>query len=140
LIKNSKKRNETLAQKKKNSSQTSLANAQKTISLIANLALDKKVEDLVVLDVRKIANFCDYFVICSSHSDRQVKAVADNIRHGLKEQGIMVSRPEGLNDATWAIVDVGNIIVHIFEKNARDFYGLEYLWQAGQKVDWHSFK
>lgn len=128
-----------MAQKKTSSPKTSLANAQKTISLIANLALDKKVEDLVVLDVRKIANFCDYFIICSSNSDRQVKAVADNIRHGLKEQGIMVARPEGLGDATWAIVDVGNIIVHVFGKNAREFYGLEHLWQAGKKVDWHSF-
>lgn len=111
-------------------------NARTTISLIAELALDKKAEALTVLDVRKIANFCDYFVICSGNTDRQVKAIAENIQDGLEKAGRNINRPQGLKDAKWAIIDTGDIVIHIFEKDTREFYGLEYLWQAGKKIDW----
>ncbi|MDP8266059.1 MAG: ribosome silencing factor [Candidatus Aceula meridiana] len=115
---------------------SSLAIAKKTISLIAELALDKKAEHLVVLDVRKLANFCDYFVICSGNSDRQVKAIADNIREGLQQEGRYIPRPQGLKDSKWVIVDGGDIVTHVFEKETREFYGLEHLWQAGKKINW----
>ncbi|MDD3374616.1 MAG: ribosome silencing factor [Candidatus Omnitrophica bacterium] len=110
--------------------------SKKTIQLIAELALSKKAEDLVVLDIRKVANFCDYFIICSGNSDRQVKAIADGMREGLSEQGTFVARPQGYRDAKWIIIDIGDVVVHVFEKQAREFYGLEYLWQGGKKIDW----
>ena len=110
--------------------------AKKAIRLIAELALEKKAEHLVVLDVRKAANFCDYFIICSGNSDRQVKAIAEHIRSGLHEIGLTVPRPQGLREGKWAIVDAGDIVVHVFDKDSRDFYGLEYLWQAGRKINW----
>ena len=89
-----------------------------------------------MLDVRKLANFCDYFVICSGNSDRQVKAIADNIRTGLQAEGMGIPRPQGLKDAKWVIVDSGDIVIHVFEKDMREFYGLEHLWQAGKKISW----
>ena len=110
--------------------------AKKTIRLIAELALDKKAEHLVVLDVRKVANFCDYFIICSGNSDRQVKAIAEYIREGLKEVGMTIPRPQGLREGKWAIIDAGDMVVHVFDKDSRDFYGLEHLWQAGKKISW----
>ena len=125
-----------MAKKTSSTRKSSQAIAKKTISLIAELALDKKAEHLVVLDVRKLANFCDYFVICSGNSDRQVKAIADNIRDGLEKDGTDIPRPQGLRDAKWVIVDSGDIVIHVFEKDTREFYGLEYLWQAGKKISW----
>lgn len=124
--------------KKKTSSQRSSKKdvAQTTIALIAELALDKKAEQLTVLDVRKIANFCDYFIICSGNTDRQVKAITQNIQDGLEKSGRTITRPQGLRDAKWAIIDAGDIVIHIFEKDTREFYGLEYLWQAGKKINW----
>ena len=109
--------------------------SKKTIQLIVELALSKKAEDLVVLDIRKVANFCDYFIICSGNSGRQVKAVADGIREGLGEKGISVTRPQGYREAKWIIIDIGDVVIHVFEKEAREFYGLEHLWQGGKKVD-----
>jgi len=112
--------------------------AKKTIQSIVELALSKKAEDLVVLDIRKVANFCDYFIICSGNSDRQVKAIADGIREGLGEQGSFVARAQGYRDGKWAILDIGDVVVHVFEKESREFYGLEHLWQGGKKIDWQN--
>lgn len=125
-----------MAKKTSTLKKPSQAIAKKNIALIAELALDKKAEHLIVLDVRKLANFCDYFVICSGNSDRQVKAIADNIRDGLEKAGRGIPRPQGLKDGKWVIVDSGDIIIHVFEKETREFYGLEHLWQAGKKIDW----
>ncbi|MCX5681028.1 MAG: ribosome silencing factor [Candidatus Omnitrophica bacterium] len=108
--------------------------AKKTIKLIAQLVLNKKAERLVILDIRKIANFCDYFVICSGTSDRQVKAIADGVQDGLKEAGLSTGNIQGYREGKWVIVDLGDIVVHVFEKANREFYGLEYLWQGGKEV------
>ncbi len=109
--------------------------SKKTIRLITELALSKKAEDLIALNIRKMANFCDYFFICSGNSDRQVKAIADGIWEGLSEEGIHIQRPQGYRDAKWIILDIGDIVVHVFEKEAREFYGLEHLWQGGTKIE-----
>lgn len=109
---------------------------RKLIKLIAGFASDKKAGDIVVLDIRKVANFCDYFVICSGNSDRQVTAVSDGIQQGLKEHGIKVSHEEKDQNREWILLDLGDIIVHIFQKDAREFYGLEHLWQDAKKIDW----
>jgi ribosome-associated protein len=117
--------------KKKKSPQT----ANKVIRLIAQLTEDKKAERLVILDVRAIANFCDYFVICSGTSDRQVRAIADGIQSGLKEAGLFPGYIQGYRDGKWVIVDLGDIVVHVFEKANREFYGLEHLWQGGKEIN-----
>jgi ribosome-associated protein len=114
----------------------SLQAAKKTIKIIAQLALNKKAEDLVVLDIHKLANFCDYFIICSGTSDRHAKAIADGIQDGLKEAGLSVGNVQGYREGKWVIVDSSDIVIHIFEKTNREFYGLEYLWQGGKKVTW----
>lgn len=120
--------------KKKSPKKKSPQTAKKVIRLIAQLAENKKAERLVVLDIRKIANFCDYFIICSGTSDRQVRAIADGIQDGLKEAGFYPGNAQGQREGKWVIVDLGDIVIHVFEKANREFYGLEHLWQGGKEV------
>ena len=84
--------------------------------------------------MRKVANFCDYFVICTGNSDRQARAIADGITEGVKDIGQKVHQ-QGLSDARWVIVDLGDVVAHVFEREMREFYGLEYLWQEAKRAD-----
>jgi len=88
--------------------------------------------------MRKVVNFCDYFVICSGNSDRQVKAIADHIDASIDKLGVKMPYTVGLKDATWVILDAGDVVTHIFEKGTREFYNLEYLWQEAKKIPWRS--
>ncbi len=124
-----------MAKKSSSIAQQSQQTAKKTIKLIAKLVLDKKAENLVVLDIRKLANFCDYFVICSGTSDRQVRAIADGVQDGLRDAGLSPGNVQGYREGKWVIVDTGDIVIHTFEKSCREFYGLEYLWQGGKVVN-----
>jgi ribosome-associated protein len=101
---------------------------------VAKFTAEKKAEEIVVLDMRKVVNFCDYFVICSGNSTRQVHAIADGIEDGLAKSKIKVRQVQGLKDCHWVIVDLGNVVAHIFDKETRDFYGLEHLWQEAKSV------
>jgi ribosome-associated protein len=96
---------------------------------IAELALDKKALEIVELDLRGVVDYADYFVICSGTSDRQVKAICDGIRFGVKEaRGVSPRRVEGLTQARWVLMDYLDVVVHIFAPELREFYALERLW------------
>ncbi len=95
---------------------------------ITNLIFNKKGYDVKVLDLRKLTTFADYFVICSADSDTQVKAVADEIDKELRDEGIKYWHKEGYKSLTWVLVDYVDVVVHIFKKDAREFYKLEKLW------------
>jgi ribosome-associated protein len=97
-------------------------------------ASDKKALDLVVLDLRPIATFTDYFLLASGTNVRQVQAIADEITERLKREGTRAERIEGYQTAEWVLVDYGDFIVHIFEDKARRFYDLERLWREGTRV------
>lgn len=99
-----------------------------------NAASDKKALDLVVLDLRAIASFTDYFVITSGTNTRQVQAIADEIVERLKKQGTRALRVEGYRSAEWVLVDYGDFIVHVFDNKARQFYDLERLWRDAVRV------
>ncbi len=86
--------------------------------------------------MRKATNFCDYFVVCSGVSDRQVQSIAEGIEEGLKKNHIQVRGAQGSQSGTWVLLDMGDVVAHIFEVQAREFYGLEYLWQDAPKVNW----
>jgi len=109
--------------------------SRKTAKLVAELASDKKAQDIVTLDMRKVVNFCDYFVICSGNTDRQVRAIADNIDEQFSERGMTLRFKQGLKRSDWVIFDAGDVVVHIFQKDAREFYGLEYLWKEAKEVN-----
>lgn len=97
-------------------------------------ASDKKAHDLVVLDLRPVATFTDYFLIASGTNARQVQAIADEITERLKREGTRAERIEGYKTAEWVLVDYGDFIVHIFEDKSRRFYDLERLWREGVRL------
>jgi ribosome-associated protein len=99
-----------------------------------NAASDKKALDPVVLDLREIASFTDYFVITSGANARQVQAIADAVVEQLKKQGTRALRTEGYNTGEWVLVDYGDFIVHVFDSKARQFYDLERLWRDAVRV------
>ncbi len=125
---------------------------------------DKKAENIVVLDMREIVNFCDYFVLCTATSSRHIKAVADGVDEGLHQIGIKIKFKQGLDGAgrsrsfrfasaasaasaagappideangRWVLLDMGDVVVHVFENESREFYGLDHLWQEAIPVTW----
>lgn len=106
------------------------------VQLAIRCALDKKAEDLTVLDIRDIASFAEFFVIATGNNPRQVLAIADEIGEQLKKQtGARVIRKEGYSTAEWVLLDYGDFIVHIFDKAAREFYDLERLWLDANRVE-----
>lgn len=97
-------------------------------------ALDKKAEDVVVLDLRKAGGFTDHFVICTGGNPRQITAIADAVRETLrKEQQEKPALAEGVDKSEWILLDYFNFVVHIFSRECRAFYGLERLWGNAQR-------
>jgi ribosome-associated protein len=98
-------------------------------TIIAAHAADKKARDIVALDLRQIAGYTDFFVICTGNTDRQTKAIHDGILEGLKrEHATVPRRVEGAGRADWILMDYLDVVVHIFTPDARDYYRLEQLW------------
>jgi ribosome-associated protein len=96
---------------------------------------EKKAIDPVVLDLREIASFTDYFVIVSGANERQVQAISDEIYENLKKAGHAAARVEGYKTAEWILLDYGDFVVHVFEQKARKFYDLERLWRESKRVE-----
>ena len=96
---------------------------------IAALAADKKAANISALDLRGVAGYTDYFVVCSGNTERQTKAIHDGIHMGLKhDHGMLPTRVEGAAEARWILLDYGDVVVHVFTPQTRDFYRLEQLW------------
>ena len=98
-------------------------------------ASEKKALDPVVLDLREIASFTDYFVIVSGANERQVQAISDEVYESLKKAGHTAARVEGYKTAEWILLDYGDFVVHVFEHKARQFYDLERLWRESKRVE-----
>ena len=99
------------------------------LRLIADAMIDKKAEKVVSLDLRSIGGaITDFFMVCDGSNTTQVGAIADNIAEKMKEEGHTLYRSQGEGNNFWIIQDYGNIVVHIFLKEYRDFYRLEELW------------
>lgn len=106
------------------------------VQLAVRCAADKKAVDIRVLDLRQVASFTEFFIIASGTNQRQVQAIADEITEQLKKQlDRRAIRVEGYNGGEWVLLDFGDFIVHVFDKDARDFYDLERLWRDAQKVE-----
>jgi len=95
---------------------------------IAQAGLDKKAEDVLVLDVRGLTSYADYFVLMTADSDRQAGAIADAVDEKLKAQGATKVGVEGYESGRWILVDYGDVVAHVFSREARGFYDLEGLW------------
>ncbi len=102
----------------------------------ARLAADNRSEDIVVLDLRGVSSITNYFVICTGSSDRQMRAVADEIcRHG-ESIGQKVWKVAGMDSDGWILLDFVDVVVHIFDEAHRKFYDLELIWGSAPRVKW----
>lgn len=102
---------------------------------VAEIALDKKATDLTILDVRELVSYSDYILICSASSDRQVGAVADSILKSLADEGVKPTGVEGAQSGRWVLIDLGDIVVHVFHHPVRSYYDIDGLWPEAQEVD-----
>lgn len=100
----------------------------------AQVALDSKGEDVVILDVRGMASFTDYFVIMSGRSTRHVQGLAESIEAQLRSKRVKTSKAEGLQEAKWVLLDFDDVVVHIFYHDQRSFYDLEGLWHDAPRI------
>ncbi|MGG3989257.1 ribosome silencing factor [Bacillus smithii] len=96
---------------------------------------DKKAENIVVLNMKGISLIADYFVICHGGSDKQVQAIAREIKEKVEERGLFVKRMEGFDEARWILLDLGDVVVHVFHRDERSYYNLERLWGDAPTVD-----
>jgi ribosome-associated protein len=103
-------------------------------NMIAELALEKKAEDIVVMDVEKIAGFTSYFVIATGTSDVHLKTLADYIDDELAQYKVKVWHKEGLENLKWILMDYVDVVVHLFDPETREYYDLETLWADAEKI------
>ena len=99
-----------------------------------NAALQRKAKDLVIMKVKALSSFADYFIICSGTSDRQVKAIASWLQESLKKAGMTPLGMEGIQNGHWVLMDYGDIVIHIFYEPIREFYDIERLWSEAPKM------
>lgn len=103
--------------------------SEELVEAIAALAQEKKAIDVVVLDLREVVGYTDYFLICSGNTSRQTKAIHDGVLEGLKrDHELLPRRVEGATGAEWILIDYLDVVAHIFTPQAREYYRLEDLW------------
>lgn len=111
------------------------SNSKEKAFLCARAVLDRKALDLVILEVKDLSSFTDYFLLCSGNSDRQVQAIANHIEEKLGKEGLHPLGVEGKREGRWVLLDYGDVIVHVFYQPVREFYDLERLWSEAPRMD-----
>lgn len=96
--------------------------------------MEKKAEEVVLLDMRGVSSFCDFFLICTGTADPHLKAIASNVEMKVKEHGRMPRGRDGVYASHWVIVDYGDVVVHVFRADVRHHYALERLWGDAKRV------
>ncbi|MFH0840068.1 MAG: ribosome silencing factor [Candidatus Omnitrophota bacterium] len=109
----------------------------KKITVTQNAALAKKARDIVLLDLRKLPAISDYFILASGESTTQIEAIADNIEKELFLNHCRIWHREGSGDARWILLDYGDVVVHVFHSQTRDFYKLDKLWHDSPRRNLH---
>ena len=108
--------------------------SRRTAEIAALAGLDRKAEDVKVLDVRGLASYADFLVLMTAASDRQVNAIADAVDEDLRKHGVRPLGVEGLSTGSWTLIDTGDVVVHVFHRDARGFYDLDGLWSDAEPV------
>jgi len=103
--------------------------------LCARAILEKKAQDLMVLDIHEMSSIADYFVMCHGSGDRQVQAIAQSVIDKLRTEGVRLIGEEGFTEGRWVLLDCGDVVVHVFEESCRRFYDLERLWIHAEEVE-----
>ena len=104
---------------------------------VARIADDLRAQDVVVLDLREITSVCDYFVIATGGSTRLMRAVVEEVNKTFKSDNWPFRQLEGSHNDQWILADFGDIILHLFQPEARELYDLEGLWADAPRIDWH---
>ena len=112
-----------------------MSEAKQTAKLALEALEDKKAEDVRVIDISEISVLADYFIIANGLNVSQVQAMSDNVQEVLGRAGYDLKQVEGYQSANWILLDYGDIIVHIFDKENRLFYNLERIWRDGKAID-----
>ncbi len=99
----------------------------------------RKIEHITAMDVRKLTSYTDAIIVVTASSSRQVSSIAENIHINMKKTGNMPLGVEGMQEGTWALLDFGDIIIHIFNKETRDFYDIEGFWSDAPRIDTSEF-
>src|SRR5437879_2360605 len=115
---------------------TKKSELKKQVDAAIQACLDKKAEELSILEMEKGSGaFTDYFVLCSGSNPRQVQAIADEVELRLKATGLRPAHVEGYRQAEWILVDYVDFVVHVFSEKARKFYDLERLWKSAKRLE-----
>ena len=101
---------------------------------VAEAALDRKAQDLVALDVSELTSYADTLLIATGTSDRHARSIADSIREAATARGEKPLGVEGYEEARWVLIDLGDVIVHVFQREVREAYDLERLWSDAQSL------
>lgn len=112
----------------------STISTERLAKLCREIALDKKAEDVIVLDVRGISNVTDFMLICTGNSEPHLKAIGDEIARRLREKGVRPHGRDGFPPSRWIVMDYGDVLIHIFHPELRQRYGLEHLWGDAKRV------
>ncbi|TSB46790.1 ribosome silencing factor [Alkalicoccobacillus porphyridii] len=105
------------------------------LTLAINAVDDKRAENIVALDMRGISPIADYFVVCHGNSEKQVQAIAFELKKVVQERGIEIQRLEGYDQARWVLLDLGDVVIHVFHKDDRLYYNLEKLWGDAPTIE-----
>ncbi len=105
------------------------------MSLVVSAAEAKKANNVVALNLQGISLIADYFVICHGNSDVQVQAIATEIRKMAEQSGVPVKGIEGFESARWVLIDLGDVVVHVFHRDDREYYNIERLWSDAKVVE-----
>ena len=116
-----------------------MSQANEMVKLAITALEDKKGEDIRIIDIREVSLLADYFLIPSGSNGNQVQAIADNVEEELGKAGYPCKQVEGYQSANWILMDYGDIIVHVFDKEDRLFYDLERIWRDGKIMDAKEF-
>jgi ribosome-associated protein len=109
--------------------------SEQALSLAVAAAEDKKAINVVALSLKGISPIADYFVICHGNSETQVQAIASEVKKKAEENGVRVRGMEGFDAARWVLIDLGDVIVHVFHRDDREYYHLERLWADAKAVE-----
>ena len=99
-----------------------------------DVASEKQASDILMLDIRKVSGFADYFVIMSAESRRQMQALSEDLQGSMKQAGVSLHHKEGTPESGWVLLDFGDVILHLFATETREFYQLEQLWSKARTV------
>ncbi|MFS1513575.1 ribosome silencing factor [Chengkuizengella sp. SCS-71B] len=110
-------------------------NSEEILTIVNNAIEEKKGHNITSLDIKEISLIADYFVICHGNSEPQVKAIAEEVKKSVEKGNGNIKRMEGYDTARWVLIDIGDVIVHVFHREDREYYNIERLWSDAKVVE-----